>query len=419
SSAAITAVTKSGTNDLHGEVYYDRTQTSWRAKSPLEIQKEQQGQPLLPSNQNEFGLSLGGPIVKDSVNFFLAYDGKVIRGYRQVIPRNLDKLPNLGIVPSLAADGGSYVDPFTEHLLFGKVNAELADDRRLTVSSTLRLESDHIPEDLALSAPGNDKKRTNDEFRIDALHEWNFGSDLLSDTRLDYQTAYWEPQSNLNTPEIRYKVSTATPQTIDSGQDIILTGGSPDAQIRGQRGITLGQDLTWTAIAGNVFKGGAKFSFLNYDLSGTSRAVDVVQTLIDPATGQPFYNAATGNCTGTNVINGGNNSDQCKIDRKLAPTAVSLNNGQIGLYVQDDWDVTSRLQLNLGVRWDVETNMLNNSYVTPADRVAVLNAPDTRTFAGETAAPGQTYAQSLAKGGVNIGDYIADGHHRKPYLGAI
>jgi outer membrane receptor protein involved in Fe transport len=419
SSAAITAVTKSGTNDLHGEVYFDRTQTNWRAKSPLEIQKEQQGQALLPSNQNEFGLSLGGPIVKDAANFFFAYDGKVIRGSRQVIPRNLDKLPNIGIVPSLAADGGSYVDPFTEHLLFGKVNAELADDRRLTISSTLRLESDHVPEDLSLSAPGNDKNRTNDEFRVDALHEWNLGPDLVSETRLDYQNAYWKPHSNLDTPEIRYKVSTASPQTIDSGQDIILTGGSPDSQVRGQRGATLGQDLTWSAIESHVFKGGAKLSFLNYDLSGTSRAVDVVQTLVDPATGLPYYDATTGNCTGTNVINGGNNSDQCKIDRKLDPTAVSLNNWQIGLYAQDDWDVTRRLQLNLGIRWDVETNMLNNSYVTPADRIAALNAPDTRTFAGQTAAPGQTYAQSLAKGGVNIGDYIADGHSRKPYLGAI
>ena len=171
----------------------------------------------------------------------------------------------------------------------------------------MRLESDHIPEDLSLSAPGNDKNRTNDEFRIDGLHEWNLGSDLLSETRLGYQNAYWKPQSNLDTPEIRYKVSTASPQTIDSGQDIILTGGSPDSQVRGQRGVTLAQDLTWSAIASHVFKGGAKFSFLNYDLSGTSRAVDVVQTLIDSTTGLPYYNSATGTCTGTNVINAGNN----------------------------------------------------------------------------------------------------------------
>jgi hypothetical protein len=142
SSAAITAVTKSGTNELHGDAYFDRTESAWRKKSPLEIQKEQAGQLLLPSSKNEFGLSLGGPIVKDAVNFFVAYDGKNIGDSRQVLPRNLDKLPaDKGIVPSLAAQGGSYVDNFTEHLIFGKVNAELAEDKKLTISSTVRLES--------------------------------------------------------------------------------------------------------------------------------------------------------------------------------------------------------------------------------------------------------------------------------------
>jgi hypothetical protein len=420
SSAAITAVTKSGTNELHGDVYFDRAETDWRSKSPLEIQKEQQGQLLLPSNKNEFGVSLGGPIKKDTAHFFVAYDGKNINGSRQVIPRNLEKLPaNAGIVPTLAAQGGSYVDPFNEHLVFAKVNAELAEDRRLAVSGTMRLESDHVPEDLSLSAPGNDKNRTNNEFRVDALHEWNLGNDWVSETRLDYQNAYWKPQSNLSTPQIRYKVSTASPATIDTGSDVILMGGSPDNQVRGQRGVTLAQDLTYAGLAKHVFKSGAKFSFLNYDLSGTSRGVDVVNTLVDSTTGLPYYDAGSGRCTGTNVINNGNNSDQCKIDRALAPTAVSINNGQIGVYAQDDWDLTSRLQLNLGVRWDVETNMLNNGYATPADRVAALNAPDTRTFTGQTAAAGQTYAQSLAKGGINVADYIADGHSRKTYLGAI
>jgi len=420
SSAAITAVTKSGTNEFHGEVYYDRAETDWRNKSALEIQKEQQGQLLLPSNKNEWGISLGGPIVKDAVNFFIAYDGKNIDSSRQVIPRNLDKLPaDKGIVPQLAKLGGSYVDPFNEHLIFGKVNAELADDRKLSVSGTVRLESDHVAEDLNLSAPGNDKNRKNNEFRIDALHEWNLGDELVSETRLDIQSAYWKPQTNLNTPEIRYKVTTVSPAKWENGADVILAGGSPDSQVRGQRGFTLGQDLTYAGIARHVFKGGAKFAFLNYDLSGTSRSVDVVQTLIDTATGLPFYDPASGNCTGTGILNNGNNSDQCKIDRALDPASVSINNGQIGIYAQDDWDLTSRLQLNLGVRWDVETNMLNNGYVTPADRVTALNGPDTRNIDGTTAPPGQTYAQSLAKGGVNITDYIADGHSRKTYLGAI
>src|SRR5258706_6787002 len=63
--------------------------------------------------------------------------------------------------------------------------------------------------------------------------------------------------------------------------------------------------------------------------------------------------------------------------------------------------------------------MMNNGYANPADRVAALNAPDPRSFTGQTAAAGQTYAQSLAKGGINVADYIADGHSGKTYLGAI
>ena len=33
--------------------------------------------------------------------------------------------------------------------------------------------------------------------------------------------------------------------------------------------------------------------------------------------------------------------------------------------MQDDWSIGRKLVLNLGVRWDVETNMINNDYVTP------------------------------------------------------
>src|ERR1700738_761903 len=227
SSAAITAVTKSGTNELHGDVYFDRTETGWRAKSPFEVQREQQGQVLMPSSKSEVGISLGGPIKKDSIHFFIAYDGKNIGTSRQVIPRNLDKLPNAGIVPQIATMTGSRVDTFNEHLLFGKATAALADDRKLSLSGTVRLESDHVPEDVNLSAPGNDKDRKNNEYRIDALHEWNLGNGLVSESRLDFHSAYWKPQSSLGSPEIRYKVSTATPQTLDSGQDVILSGGSP------------------------------------------------------------------------------------------------------------------------------------------------------------------------------------------------
>ena len=93
----------------------------------------------------------------------------------------------------------------------------------------------------------------------------------------------------------------------------------------------------------------------------------------------------------------------------LSPS-VRTKSHQFGAYIQDDWDVTDKLTLNLGVRWDYERTPSYTDFVTPANVVAALYGPDPN-------APGQTYAESLAKGGINIGDYISDGHNRHAYKG--
>ena len=420
SSAAITAVTKSGTNTLHGDAFIDRTGTNWRAKSEFEKERIAQGAPLQPSSKNEYGFSLGGAIKEDVAHFFVAFDGKEIDKSRQVVPRNLDKLPaGQGIVPELAASGGSHVDPFREKLLFGKVDAQLSDEQKLSASIRLRRESNHRPEDDNLSAPGNDKDISNDETRFDVRHEWARDA-FLNELRLGYEEFAWNPHSAATAPFFKNKVANTAPpgpQLLSASDDVIFTGGSPDAQNRAQKGQYVADDLTYTGLKGHVIKGGIKLKAMTYDLSGTRRSVDVVQRLIDRVTGQPYY--AGGLCTGTNVSSSGLDSDQCHIEKALASVDVHYRNNQLGLYIQDDWAVTKQLELNLGVRYDYETNMLNNDYVTPADRVAALNAIDGRTIAGIVAPPGQTYAQSLAKGGINVADYIATGNSRKDFKGAI
>ena len=45
---------------------------------------------------------------------------------------------------------------------------------------------------------------------------------------------------------------------------------------------------------------------------------------------------------------------------------LSLKNNQFGVYAQDDWTINSCLTVNIGLRWDYESDMLNNDYVTPA-----------------------------------------------------
>lgn len=416
SGAAITAVTRSGTNELHGEVYVDRTGTNWTEMNPFQEERARNGAPRLPSTQIQYGGALGGPIVKDKVHFFVAYDGKQIDSTRQVVAQHTDLLGDSAFVRNLLAQAGSRVDPFHEDLFLGKVDAQLNDDQRLTFSAKIRNESDLVPEDANLSVPGNDKDRVNDETRLDLKHEWTLGS-LLSEARIGYEEYTFNPRSASTEALVKWKGSPTG--MLNNSQDVLFTGGSPDAQHRQQRGAFISEDLTWTGAKGHVIKGGFKVKDLKYKLSGTSRSVDVVQAVIDPVTGEPYYDGT--NCTGTNFTDTGGvqSTDQCRIERAIAPADVSYSNQQFGIYLQDDWSITKQLEVNVGLRWDYESNMLNNDYVTPADRVTALYAEDGRNISGIIAPPGQTYAESLALGGIDIGDYISDGKSRKTFKGAF
>lgn len=417
SSVAITAVTKSGSNELHGEAYIDRTGTNWTAKDPFEKKAEANGVKRPEATQKQYGFSIGGAIKPDALHYFVAYDGKDIEQPRQVVLQAQDLVPDAGIVPQLKAQQGSTVQKFKEDLLFAKLDAQIDADQRLDFSIRYRDESDKVPEDNLLSLPGNDKNRTNKENRATLRHEWTRG-DFLNEARVGYEDYTWAPLSNAAEPMIRYKGSPTT--NLNNTRDVAIGGGSPDMQRRKQKAFFVGDDLTYTGLAGHTMKGGAKLKALEFDLSGTSRGLDVINAVIDRNNGSLYYDAASGNCVGANPkTNGGRvtETDQCRLDGALAPAHVNFKNKQLGLYFQDDWRINKQLELNLGLRWDYEDNALNDDYVTPADRVAALFAPDVARE-GATPAPGQTYAQSLAKGGIRIEDFIANGNSRKAFTGA-
>ena len=50
-----------------------------------------------------------------------------------------------------------------------------------------------------------------------------------------------------------------------------------------------------------------------------------------------------------------------------------IANSYIGLYLQDDWRVTHNLPLNLGLRWDFDTDATGNS-VAPTDTEGNTNS---------------------------------------------
>jgi len=435
SSTAITAVTKSGTNEFHGDVFIDRTGTSWRAYSPFEKDAKAQGVDRQAATTYQYGFSIGGPIKKDTAHFFLAYEGKDINDSRSVIAQRTDLVDkSAGLFPSLIAQQGSTVDKFKEDLLLGKLDLSISDEHKLILTTKIRRETDKVPESATVSLPGNDKNRINDETRIDLKHEWSHG-DFFNEARIGYEDYHWNPHSAATDPFLKYKVS--QDNVLAGSSDFLWTGGSPDAQDRRQKAWSFQEDLTYTGMLRHTMKAGFKVKDVTFDLSGTPRSVDIIESILNNATGLPYYDAATGNCTTVAGSASGapagsvTDTPSCHLLRAEPGVSLTYKNKQIGLYFQDDWAVTSKLELNLGVRWDYETNMLNNKYVTPADRVAALFSPEPRDPAtglspGRGASPpgipvaaGQTYDQSLAKGGINISDYISTGSNRETFKGAF
>ncbi|WP_340677349.1 carboxypeptidase regulatory-like domain-containing protein [Paraglaciecola sp.] len=70
--ARINAVTKSGTNEFHGGVFYEKTSDSWtgKAKNPI-TDKETDIEGI---KSDTFGANLGGAIIEDELFFFINYE---------------------------------------------------------------------------------------------------------------------------------------------------------------------------------------------------------------------------------------------------------------------------------------------------------------------------------------------------------
>ncbi len=75
SGAVINVVTKSGTNELHGSLFEFVRNDIFDAKNFFDSQTS----PIPPFRQNQFGGSLGGPVIKNRTFFFVDYEGQRVR----------------------------------------------------------------------------------------------------------------------------------------------------------------------------------------------------------------------------------------------------------------------------------------------------------------------------------------------------
>src|SRR5207253_3975980 len=95
SGSVVNVITKSGTNDWHGNMYEFFRNTKLNANPYCGADSGLCDKPQF--NQNQFGGTFGGPLKKDRTFFFASYEGRRIR---QGIPSQLVFVPTLAERPS-------------------------------------------------------------------------------------------------------------------------------------------------------------------------------------------------------------------------------------------------------------------------------------------------------------------------------
>jgi Carboxypeptidase regulatory-like domain/TonB-dependent Receptor Plug Domain len=150
----ISVVTKSGTNQLHGSLFEFFRNSVLDANDFFNIQ---QGLPRLDLKRNQYGATLGGPIVKDKIFFFLAYQGqRQVQGLPDLDSPVFTPLEVQGNFSQSAPGGGP--DPgvaaFLEANPYFQPNPALAAQAIIAPSRFNSVAQAYLKEGLIPSAPG-------------------------------------------------------------------------------------------------------------------------------------------------------------------------------------------------------------------------------------------------------------------------
>ncbi len=344
-SAIITAITKSGGNRYTGEIfnfYQDKglveNEAIVRDAQNLFVKGKTTPKPTYERFQ--WGASIGGPIVKDRMQFFGSYEENRQDRAANVIVGTVSTAP-ASLVSRLQGYEGVFTSPFREKLLFGKVSLQPKLGHQVEVTYNWRNETD-IRGFGGQGGSNSFETAENVENRVDSLQgKWQTAqAAFLNEAYVSYQRYRWNPR-----PE--------NPGIIgENFEGLLRIGGRDTEQFIVQQRVSIRDDFSkffkWHGT--HTAKVGGIVSVVDYD----------VRKLFN---GNPLFTYR------------GDISWNFPARANFGAGDPNLNarNYQAGVFVQDDYRVTPQLTLNLGLRWDYESDMLNNDYVTP-DNVRAATA---------------------------------------------
>jgi Carboxypeptidase regulatory-like domain/TonB dependent receptor-like, beta-barrel len=363
----ISAVTKSGTNKFRGTAFEFLRNSALDAKGYFD-----EGDDPPAFRRNQFGGTLGGPIVRNKFFFFGSYEGLRER----LGTTRFARLPNASAHNGLLPDGTGGLRPVTIHstmrpyldLLyplptgrdFGDGTAELVHapteptdedflvgkfdwNRQSKDNVSFRVSSDRSDNQIWGDHPDFTNVTATDTRYLTAQWQRIFSSGTLNEFRVaDNRTERWTTPTPLI--EIPQSLYFGAPDYFGFMEvpGVLTTTGNPDDSAQYLQNLYQVSDTLTLNRSRHTIKSGFDFQRYHFDgysnsrLGGTFRfrTLEEMLTLRRSATAQA--DRYLGNLPGTDTIR-------------------NMRQNYVAFFVHDDYRVSNRLSLSLGLRYEFVT----------------------------------------------------------------
>ena len=332
----LNVVTKSGTNSPQGsffEFFRDKSMNSLSETEKLAVVGTSQSATKGDYRRNQFGGSFGGPIEKDKSHFFAAIE-RTQQDTTQVVDTS-------GLFPD---KNGTFAVPYRENLVTAKVTTNLSPAQYMSVRYGFNNNSQ--PYGAARNSTFDNWGDSTNKFNsINLNHNW-----VLSGSKLnEFIFQYADFRNFIASRSSEANQSFPIGVTIGANQNTPQTTEQKKYQFR--------DDFSWHVTGhgglGHDFKVGA--NFINEPH---------LYITFNTGKGATFYTHVTNELAGP--ISAVTISD--------GDAAANVPTKQFATYFQDDWRVSDRLTVNVGLRWDIVTGISDLDQSKNPNYVLVKNA---------------------------------------------
>lgn len=325
----INVVTKSGTNEFHGGAFYYFRDSALSVDDAL-------GRPLSFRTQ-QFGGSLGGPLIHDKLFFFAAYDEQKSNFPTfSVLPAALIQAADQ-VVPALklGAQNGRFNSTNDGVNGFGKIDYNLNSSNQISGRvNFLSANAENIFNNPN-QAFGTQRSQTDDVQTV--ILSYNFArANKLNEFRFQY--------SRDSQPIVRNPLGAAFPTTTVAvnGQTYTIGGQASDIDPFIQNRWQLTDNVSYN-VGKHYIKFGTDINFtgLNEFFASNARGAYSFLTLNAFLAGTPASYAQFVPLNGNTLRQAG---------------TIDFNTREFALYAQDKYRIMPNLTLDYGVRWEGESN---------------------------------------------------------------